>query len=285
MSEETEERQAKRVADISDRLRQWEQRQNAIRRAGEMDLRPVLDAQDIKLASPTYPRWESGLESLDAVHDGFQGVSLIGGEYGTGKSTLALGSALLAAHSGTCVVYFDAENGKGSVQQRIAAWYADPVARSLRFEDVANINFHWAPVFAGHELKQIARLVMQLGNRWHNGALIVFDSLNACAELLYESKQNPGTMVNRLTRWMDQVVRTTEGHVRCLALSELNASGGIKYIQPLYAATVAITMQHSPEDGDDAVKIRLEKNRMGRARVDLGKYLRNWKSSRFERLQ
>ncbi len=285
MSEQDEERSAKRVEEIQDRMREWTARQHGIRRAGEADLKPTMDPQDLKVNGPLYPRWESGLDSLDGVHDGFQGLSLIGGEYATGKSTLALGSCLQAAHDGVCVVLFDAENGRASIRERIARWYGTPIAFEARFPEIANKNFFWVPVYAGHELTQIARTLMRLHTSWHKGALVCFDSLNACAELIYESNSAPGAMVSRLTRWMDQVVRTTEGHVRCMALSELNAAGGIKYVQPLYTATVAITVQHSPEHGEDAVKIRLEKNRMGAGRRDLGIYLRNWRTSRFERLQ
>lgn len=298
--ERTREEQQRMVDDVLGEMAKWNSRHNAIRRAELEDLQPAMDPADLLAPKKLYPRWETGVAKLDDMtttrdeqtHEplddgGVAGVTIIGGETSTGKSSLALRIALMAAEKGHCVVYYDGENDEALTQVRIQRYYGPRY--DTVFRKIHRTTFFWVPVYFGHEIKQITRTALSLHTQFHCGALFVMDSINAIGDLVRvptaASDPHGLSKITRLVRWMDQVVRSTAGQVGVVALSELNKDNQIYGQRARYVASTIITMTHAPEMGDDAVKIRLDKNRGGRGRVDLGVFERDWRRTRFEELK
>lgn len=282
------EQQQRRVDDTLHQLKLWESRHRAIERAGVDGLYPTMDPHDLTKGVAAYPRWPSGLDKLDVLTGGFQGLTILGGDSGTGKSMLALASALETARQGQLVVYFDAENGEGQQAERVMRYYGATAFMS-DFPKLSGKSFFWVPVMHGHDIRKVTQQVLALHTKFHQGVLLIFDSCSAIADLLRapQEKEESIGKIARLQRWMDSVVRSSHGNVRVLALSELNAEGEIYGKRGKYISTMSVCLQHDPSESprDDVVRVYVEKNRNGRQRFELGYFLRDWRHSRFEELQ
>lgn len=275
-----------RIEDIQSRMSDFAKVQKVLRVSGaDSDRQPRLEPTDMKTEQPEYPKWQSGIEQLDGVAGGFMGLTIVGGESGCGKSMFSLGNALGAAEAGDCVVYFDAENDAGLQRKRIRRWYRTDPEFSARFMDIAGVNFHYVRVRHGNEIVQLARAAADFSKSFHLGTLLVFDSVNSVVRRISKAGENPLERVGRMLSWMDEVTQDTQGRVRFLAISELNKEGGIKGLEAVYIGTVVLTIKNEPDAGDDVVRIYLDKHRDWRSKVDLGLFLRSWKTLRFERIE
>ncbi len=237
---------------------------------------------------PEYPRLSTGLEESPGIpYDGkefagWQGVSVIDGEAATGKSILALGTALELAHEGKCVVYFDAENGSARTQRRIRRWYR-PSQWPDTFASIAGRTFFYFNVWHGHELVQIAETAAECVDKDHDGALLAFDSLNAIARRLLRKRENELEKVAKMLGWMDEVTQRTHGRVAFLALCERNRLGGVKGHTAEYTCTTRIEITRADDGRKDEVKLTLAKDRDADCPVYLGVFQRQYERGRFVR--
>jgi predicted ATP-dependent serine protease len=227
--------------------------------------------------APEYPRWQSGVPRLDEEFGGgFYGVTALGGIGGAGKSTLALGSSLLAAEAGWCVVYFDGENDLGLTNARIARWYGE---RELGGA-LARLAGYWhrIEVYAGTQLEELRDHVLALYEPRHSGVLIVLDSLNTLAEFDAKTAQESFDSMRRVLFWADRMARESSGRVASMLLSELNAAGELKGRKQQSTAQFVLAVE--AQDEPDVVRLRVTKNRAGRS-GDAGLHLRDWRTGRF----
>lgn len=240
---------------------------------GERTVRTGIDETAQK-----FPRWQSGVRKLDEDFGGFYGVTLVGATPGIGKSTLALGSSLLAAESGLCVVYFDAENDLELVSTRMARWYGEHEI-SGAVERLAGY-WHRVEVYPGAELDELIFEVLRCFEPRHKGLLIVLDSLNTLAEYDARTAQDTFDAMRRLLFWLDGMVRRSHGFISALALSELNAVGELKGRKSGHTAQLVVRLE-AEDDDDEVVRIKITKSRAGRA-GDLGLFRRDWRTGRFD---
>ena len=201
---------------------------------------------------------------------------MIGGNEATGKSLLALGSSLLAAETGWCVCYFDAENGQRIMRDRYDRWYGETLASEAR----QRLQGYWHRfrVRPGATTANLLEQILHAYTLRHHGLLIVLDSHSTIAEFGAESSQDSLDLSRRMLFWLDSLVQGTHGYVSALSLSELNAGGELKGLKAKYTASVAVRLEK--EDDDALVRIKITKSRDGRS-GDAGLHTREWRTGRF----
>jgi hypothetical protein len=241
-------------------------------RALDPDYQPALETTSLVVEVPEYPRIPSGIAALDEHNGGWQGVSLITGKKGCGKSTLAMSCALYAAHAGFCVVYLEAENGSGLQRKRIKRWYGDKDFH--RFTTIAGVNFHYVRVRKGNDLGQVARLAVESAQDFHLGMMLVLDSTDAIVRKLLRRGENKLDRKSHLLTWLDEVGQESQGRVASLCISEQNKEGEVKGLEAAYTAWVELKLER---DGRriDAVNLSLEKDRDAESPKDLGSFIRD----------
>lgn len=138
-----------------------------------------------------------------------QGVHLVSGHPGCGKSTMALFMALQVMHEGGHVVWLDYEAGRLATARRLIAVGAEP--------GMIAEHFHYAgwPPKAEDHLPLVAE-------RWP-GALVVMDSLSkALAFAGIDENAN-----SEVTRWTVKVVKACKDHCMPIVIIDHIAKGGI----------------------------------------------------------
>ena len=230
---------------------------------------------------PEYPRLATGIEGLEDFK-GFQGVSIIDGDAATGKSIMALACALELAHEGKCVVYLDAENGPARTQRRIRRWYL-PKQWPDTFASIAGRTFFYFNVLHGHELLQIVETIAECVQHDHDGAVVVFDSLNAIGRRLLRKREDELSKVAKMLGWADEVTQRTHGKVAFLALCERTRAGGVKGHTAEYTCTTRIDIARDEAGRKDEVKLTLAKDRDAECPLYLGVFQRQHERGRFVR--
>ena len=226
-----------------------------------------------------YPRIASGIPELDVHNGGWQGVSLVHGQKGCGKSTLAIGSALYAAEAGHCVVYFEAENSPPLQRKRIMRWYGRDFGE--RFPKIAAINFHYVRVRKGNDIVQMAQHAQKCAQDFHVGMFLVFDSINAIIRRIMRPRDNQLERISKLLTWLDEVGQDSNGLVTSLCISEKNKENQVKGLEAAYTAWVELSIERAPEVRFDAVRLKLEKDRDAPSPQDLGTFIRDTGTTSF----
>lgn len=229
------------------------------------------------------PRWPSGLgPRFDAIYGGLQGVSIFGGDAGVGKSTLSMACALENALSGALVLYFDAENSAGEQRERAVRWCGGEHAFFAVQPQLA-LHWRWCLVDNRHSWQTLLLYAAQQLSHRHDRVLIVLDSLQTLAHE-FEPRRNMLEVTGALYTSMNRLVRTTDGRVSFLVLSELNKEAGLKGGVAKYRATMTLRIDREEENGFGEADYRLHllKNRNGRRGGDLGLHALDWSRCRFE---
>lgn len=242
------------------------------------DYAPNLAKKDLREGDAPYPRFDIGLEHVDALGGGY-GLTVCGARPGVGKSTLALGASLLSAACGQPTIYFDAENPVELQKRRALAWCGGDAQRLDSIIDSG--LFQWVEVESGHSIRQIVQLILKEFSE--QGALIVFDSLNSISRSLLKPGENYLQSVTKRAVWMNSVAKKTDGRVRFLALSELNKEGGIKGLEAEHVASMVIAMEREDPEDPQRIRVRVTKNRDGREDRKGQVYELQWQHSAFVR--
>lgn len=226
------------------------------------------------------PRWPSGFFSdFDVVLDGFQGITLIGGRWGTGKSLAALACALKNAHQpGQCVIYLDSENPHASQKARALRWYGGREGFVNGHPAVSQTRFFWFSLQPGMSWHSILDAAAERIMHDHENVLFVFDSVQSVARTV-QPDMNALRASEKLYEWADSVMRQSDGRIRSLMLSELNASEGIKGVTGAHLATMILRFERADEEGENFIRVHLDKNRNERRAGDLGLYEISWRTS------
>lgn len=238
---------------------------------------------DMTHALARLPRWTAGIGAeFDQEYEGFQGVTVLGGPAGSGKSQWALACALSNAVDGACVVYFDAENAAGEVRERMVRWFGGELTFTREFPRL-KLNMHWAEIDHTHNWKTMMLYVQQLVLHTHKRLLVVLDSVQTIAD---ECDPDRGMLhvTAELYRTMNRIVKQTYGRANFLVLSELNKEGGIKGGSGMYRGTMVMSIAREQEQGKDCYRLSLIKNRNGPTPGDIGLYDLDYWRCRFRKV-
>lgn len=205
------------------------------------------------------PRWPSTLDDVDRIAGGFYGVTVIAGETGVGKSSLAFASACEAARAGWTVAYCNSELDANTVRHYLRRWL--PGRREI--EDVMR-RLRVVNVGPGVTLPKVhAEVVAALewDSRPPERLLIVLDSVNTIAELA-QGGEGVETYFSELRRWLLWAMecrRKSGGLISVIAVSETNAKGETKGRKADYVADMVLHMHRGDTEG--YVKVKVAKGR------------------------
>jgi len=236
----------------------------------------------------SFPRFGSGLATdFDAVFGGFQGLTILCGRWGAGKSMLALACALTNAareNRDTCVVYFDAEHTAGQRKPDFVAWFGGSAQFQSKFPWISHRSFFWVRVKKGQTWEHLMDRVVQSFMLEHERVLIVLDSVvSICRKItVYKNSHDRFRAWENLAERMHDLTIESQGKIACLALTELNADGVAQGRSIMHIGDCALAVDKAPEVGENAVRLNLDKNRGGPAR-DLGVHERDWRTCTFRK--
>lgn len=229
----------------------------------------VLGAGALQAESP---RWPSTLHPLDSRTGGFYGLATIYGPGKSGKSMLALGSAIQAAASGRWYsFYMNAEYTRSELENRFARY------ASVRPEAYDAVDWmRIIHVADGVTRRQILDRIQEgLGLGEPRGVLVVLDSTNAIAEAMGGGYFGA---LHSLTRWLATARRITEGLVSGIIVSETNQKGSVKGRKLEYSSDIGLSIKPIRETAF-SVDVDVPWAREGGA-GPVGRYVRDWQRCR-----
>lgn len=232
---------------------------------------------------PRLPRWPSGLgPQFDSIFDGFQGITVLGGDAGVGKSTLSMSCALTNAIDGALVIYADAENAAGEQRNRAVRWCGSEEAFQ-EAQDKLALNLRWTPIDNRNSWGTLLLYAAKQVSHRHRRVLFVMDSLQTISDEISGGRNMLQVTADLYSR-MNRIVRQSEGLISFLVLSELNKEAQIKGGAGKYRATMVLRIaREDAMEGqvDPEYMLSLTKNRNGRTPGDIGLYTMNWWRCRF----
>ena len=258
----------------------------------------VLDhTQGGQAAIPDQPLFESGLVDLVRPVQ-WQGCVVLSGEPSTGKSYLAISTAIDAALAGWDVFYLACEMGGAFVQDRAARalasagvpafQYVDP-QRRYEIAEAASAailpdRFHLVEVGIGVTVQDVIEFLAE--HVTERPTLTVVDSVSSFVDNMGGDPSDSFGMANlvEVTRWITGVSKLSHGQLAFLLLSELNKEGRAKGRFLDHRCNFALRMTLSDEDERDQVKtIRTTKSWHGPV-GKLGEFVLWWQTGRLVRI-
>ena len=231
------------------------------------------------------PRWPSGIDALDEeTGGGFYGATVVAGEPGTGKSLVAIRSALRAAAQGWRVVYLDSELGVENIKSRLNALrkgdqqdydrVMNAVHRRLHFASLDTLRSGLGAIY-NHVVKRIEAEDERL--------LVVVDHVHDTARGMQRAGvQAAGgefgfyRMIEAIGDAAKQSRRETDGMIGWLLVAELNAAGRVRGGQLDYAGEMVVSLR-KPKDlrnAGNVTEVIVTKGREG-GEKHYGQYFRN----------
>ena len=247
-------------------------------RAQEIDERQPLFKTGLAMA-PFYTQW--------------RGCIAISGEPSTGKSYVAISTAIDAALAGWDVFYLSAEMHKDILRDRAARAVASSqmkdfdwrdqrkrtealtLAKRVRLPDTWN----HLDVGIGVTIEDIVTMLSETITA--RPTLVVFDSLSSFVDAMDDGKGGDTfgmSALRHVTKWVVGTRKLTHGHIAFLLLSELNKEGRAKGRFLDHRCDTAYSLTKDPEN-ENLKGIRITKNWRGRT-GDLGSYLLDWEMGR-----
>jgi len=274
------------VLDAERDVERQEWLQRLLREAAEMEvLKEYPSGHPLAERPARLPRWPSGLgPGFDVVFGGFQGVTILGGDAGVGKSTWSMACALENAHAGALVLYFDAENAAGEQWHRASCWHGGPDAFD-RAQERLGMNFRWTLVDNRHSWQTMMLYAAKEILPRHERVLMIFDSMQTICDEIAGGQGMLQVSADLYSR-MNRLVRSSDGQIQFLILSELNKEAGVKGGAGKYRGTMVlrIAVEDRIHGSDPTYRIEMLKNRTGRNPGELGTYTLEWQRCRFERV-
>lgn len=226
----------------------------------------------------TLQRWPSNIEYIDYHCGGFYGLTVILGGMKTGKTLMALGSCIEAAASEEWqVVYLCAELDEHEVAMRLNRYFnAHPASKSC--EDFLHI------VFVGKgQTPEMIQFQIELVTAGDGPPILVcMDSINTITEM---SGRNYLSTLRDFALWAMLSRRMSNGAASFLIVSETNQIGGAKGGKLEFWADQVIKIESKRTGGAAGlvpVKMTLMASRRTGGEGDMGIYLRNQQTCRFQ---
>lgn len=224
-------------------------------------------------ADPTFhdrlPRWPSTLEPIDRVYSGFFGLTALVAQPGTGKTMLALSSALQAAATGNWnVKFFGAEVDDDEINER----YTRELTQHPNAIAGADF-FEFRHVGLGQTLEDMVFDLLEID--YTLPVLVVWDSINSIVKLMGGDYL---TRLNQLCRWAAFARKLSRGALSFLVVSETNKNGRSKGEALEYASDLCLYMTGKPDE--TAVDFHIEKARREQW-ISIPPMTRYWNLGRF----
>jgi hypothetical protein len=251
-----------------------------IRRA--LDVNEPVKAQAYVGDSQETPRYPTHLPALFDWQGGWYGVTTFAGDYGAGKSMLALAESLGACEDRPpwVVAYHNLEMADNVIKQRVQRYFGrswDEIARRAK-------NFHMFRVQPGARLDHIIDWTESVIQADTERLLVVIDSINTLASFAgYGDRYtaNYFAELERVILWAQEARANSEGRIGVLLVSELNKDGDAKGGKINYASDCVLSIKDLSRDQPDTVGLHLKKSRE-RGMKDLGEWHRDWQRTRFK---
>ena len=240
--------------------------------------RAAVDPQSMSFVGPLdlAPEWLAGIVSSRGEVR-YRGLSILGGDTGTGKSKLATRAALLAcANPKTAVIYLCAE-----IDEPTTALYAkqctgiEPRELLDRFR-----NFYPVVVPAGCTYDRVVNAVVRRIPLGCERVVIVADTINTLVEKCQEDMNYFGLM-RQFGIWMLESRVRSAGLISWLAVSELNADKQVLGVK--LDKWADFVLRFKAGDFDNQVHIEVLKGRYS-GREELGQYYLNWQTCEMEKV-
>jgi len=227
----------------------------------------------------TLQRWPSNIEYIDYhCHGGFYGLAVILGGMKTGKTMMALGSCIEAAATEEWqVVYLCAELDAHELAMRLNRYFAAH-PHTISCEDFLHVVF----VGKGQTPEMIQYQVEAITDPGGPPILICMDSINTITEM---SGRNYLSTLRDYALWAMLSRRMSNGAASFLIVSETNQIGGAKGGKLEFWADQVIKLDVKKRGGAAGlvpVKLTLMASRRTGGEGDMGIYLRNQKTCRFQ---
>jgi len=178
-----------------------------------------LDLQ-AALAGAEDPKWPTGLAGPVATLPNFRGVTILTGGPSSGKSFLAIASAVQATRAGWDVLYLSSEMGDRVLARRFSDYCAGNLPERLHVQCVS---------FGANVSALVDLVAEQVGVA---PMLVIFDSISSFVDQAITPADSEDVHqigpLRQLLMWALNVKRNTEGVVSFLVLSETNREGRTK---------------------------------------------------------
>lgn len=256
----------------------------------------ALERVDPDAPMPVQPTFPVGLIGESPTLRTLQGATVLSGAPSSGKSYLAISTALDACAMGWEVFYLSAEMHNALVRDRAARAQAthgasewnliDNDFRAAALENAQRgrlpETFHTIDVGIGVTLD--ALLEHLIANMTARPTLVIFDSLSSFVDNMV-AVQGSDTFkmadLREVMKWIVNVRRLTSGKVAFLLLSELNREGRAKGRFVDHRCDVAISMRPD-EDAGSVKHIAVTKSWWGPTGT-VGAFFLDWEMGRLRR--
>lgn len=220
------------------------------------------------------PRWPTGLEGTNYALPNFRGVTILTGAPSSGKSYLAIASAVQAAWAGWDVLYLSSEMSDRVLAQRIRGYAGEHVPETLHVQCVS---------FGANVTALVDLVAAHIGA---SNLLVVFDSISSFVDQALEKRGEDDVHqigpLKQLLMWALNVKRHTEGQVSFLVLSETNREGRTKGRFGDHKADLVVTLE-SDARNPTSKKLSITKGWEYQT-GEMGYYALDWRSGRLRKL-
>lgn len=228
------------------------------------------------------PRISSSIADLDtATNGGVYGLTVVAGDSGVGKSTVALNAAIEAKRRGWDVLYVAAEMH--------TAEYHDRAARYLGIDRESVAGNTLVPTIAevadGLDLTSLLDMIACFATEETKRIFLVLDSLTKVAAFIDRSGNEFSLFdsMMKLVRLGEQAVRIGEHRIAVLMTSELNKDGAVLGRRATYSSSLDVRMMADKKQ-PDLVYLAIPKARHSGKRGQWGPYMQDWRNHRLEPL-
>lgn len=251
---------------------------------------PEARAQEIDERQPLF---KTGL-ALAPFYRDWRGCVALSGEPSTGKSYIAISTAIDAALAGWDVFYLSAEMHQDLIRDRAARAVASArimkpndwrdqrkrtevitLAKRVRLPDTWN----HLDVGIGITIENVVQMLSETITA--RPTLVVFDSLSSFVDAMDDGKSGDTfgmSALRHVTKWVVGTRKLSHGHIAFLLLSELNKEGRAKGRFLDHRCDTAISVKKDPEN-ENLKMAEITKSWWGRT-GSIGSYLLDWEMGR-----
>ena len=222
------------------------------------------------------PSFRTGIDAVDEMTGGAQGMSVIAGAPKLGKSMVGVSTAVEAARDGWRVIYVNAELTRSAIVARFRSYMGKIDEAVVRQIQIANVG-------PGLSMERFIDEVETCVDVDDQRILIVLDSISRIVDLgVNEDGEHAyWSMLRAWSNWAMTSRRVSEGKIGWLIVSELAAAGHVKGRTLEYTADLVIRMRSA--DIPNTVNIDVPYSRFSES-GEAGDHTREFDRGRFIKL-